>query len=591
TVRIWDLDKQAELRVFDRTGYRAAAAVSPDERLILTGSSDVLAESARPHGAILWNAETGKQEHVLVGPHKAPVTCVAFSPSIERPLALTADDNGVIQLWDPTTGKEVGTRIDQHGSPIVAAEFTRDGRALVTADAGGQVFRWNVSNPQKIEKVHSYPHPAGVQSIALAPDGQHLVTGGSDGRVRLFGVAANKPLWIADRLSAKPGFFVSVEKPALETISAVSVGWDAAKGVAVAVAIDSLRREPGSATGGDLDEEYVRLFELDLARQAFREVSHPAAAHACLINLRQNGAVGWSAAISADAGQLATVGRDEARLWGRDGNELAAFRPHQDLTFAVYSHAGSLVATASLDSSVRVWDAASGQASLTLDDHSAGLLGGHEKPVNCAVFSADDKHIFTGSEDGTVREWDLASMRVVRLVPADSQGITRIVIARDGNTIFTASRSGQAAIWRLDEPAQPVHRLTGHAGEILDLCLTPDERWIVTASADNSARIWDATTGAEVLTLAGHASEVTAVAVLADGPGLRVLTGSSDKTAKLWAISGLGLSTTRPEAKELLSLKGHTRGLTSVSFAPDGRSALTAARDGLTILWPAASAE
>jgi WD40 repeat protein len=39
-----------------------------------------------------------------------------------------------------------------------------------------------------------------------------------------------------------------------------------------------------------------------------------------------------------------------------------------------------------------------------------------------------------------------------------------------------------------------------------------------------------------------------------------------------------------------LSLKGHTRGLTSVAFAPDGQAALTAARDGLTILWPAAAA-
>jgi WD40 repeat protein len=138
-----------------------------------------------------------------------------------------------------------------------------------------------------------------------------------------------------------------------------------------------------------------------------------------------------------------------------------------------------------------------------------------------------------------------------------------------------------------------VHRLVGHTGEILDLCLSKDQKWVVTASADNTARIWDAATGAELLKLAGHASEVTAVAILADRPGLRVLTGSSDQTAKLWAVSGLdslpggSAAPAGPEAKEILSLKGHTRGLTSVAFAPDGRSALTAARDGMTILWPA----
>jgi WD40 repeat protein len=185
-------------------------------------------------------------------------------------------------------------------------------------------------------------------------------------------------------------------------------------------------------------------------------------------------------------------------------------------------------------------------------------------------------------------------MRVVKVITADSRGITRIAISSDGQTLFTASRSGQAAIWQLAEPAQPVHRLVGHTGEILDLCLSKDQKWIVTASADNTARIWDAATGAELLNLVGHASEVTAVAILADRPGLRVLTGSSDQTAKLWAVSGLGQpadgvasAAAKPVAKELLSLKGHTRSLTSVAFAPDGRSALTAARDGLTILWPA----
>ena len=122
-------------------------------------------------------------------------------------------------------------------------------------------------------------------------------------------------------------------------------------------------------------------------------------------------------------------------------------------------------------------------------------------------------------------------------------------------------------------------------GEILDLSLSSDERWLATASADNTARLWDVATGQELLVLRGHASEVTTVALLSDGPGLRVLTGSNDKTAKVWAVTGLDR---QPIGKELLALKGHTRGLTSVAFAPDGRAALTAAHDGLTILWPAA---
>jgi WD40 repeat protein len=237
--------------------------------------------------------------------------------------------------------------------------------------------------------------------------------------------------------------------------------------------------------------------------------------------------------------------------------------------------------------------------------HSAGSQGGHTKPVTCAVFSPDDKHVFTASEDGTVRKWNLETMRVDQVITVnDAQGsisgVTRIVLSRDGQTLFTVSRSGEGAVWSLADSSQPLRRLIGHTGGILDVCLSADEKWIVTASADNTARIWDAATGTELLKLPGHASEVTSVAILTDGPSLRVLTGSSDKTAKLWAVSGLGepaaqaddvqaggKGSTKPKAQELLSLKGHTRELTSVAFAPDGRAALTTARDGLTILWPA----
>ena len=58
--------------------------------------------------------------------------------------------------------------------------------------------------------------------------------------------------------------------------------------------------------------------------------------------------------------------------------------------------------------------------------------------------------------------------------------------------------------------------------------------------------------------------------------GRRAITGSQDQTAKIWdAATG----------KEILTLKGHTREITTVSFSPDGSSALTGSRDGTLMLW------
>jgi WD40 repeat protein len=126
---------------------------------------------------------------------------------------------------------------------------------------------------------------------------------------------------------------------------------------------------------------------------------------------------------------------------------------------------------------------------------------------------------------------------------------------------------------------------------VLDVCFSADEQFVVTGSADNTARIWDAATGRELLKLEGHSGAVAAVAIATDSRGkLRVLTGSGDQTAKLWEVNDLqsGTATQPPTSRELLTLKGHTRAVTAVSFSPDASAALTAARDGVAILWPTA---
>jgi WD40 repeat protein len=58
--------------------------------------------------------------------------------------------------------------------------------------------------------------------------------------------------------------------------------------------------------------------------------------------------------------------------------------------------------------------------------------------------------------------------------------------------------------------------------------------------------------------------------------GHRVITGSQDQTAKIWDAE---------TGKEILTLKGHSRELTAVCFSPDGKNALTASRDGTLVLW------
>jgi hypothetical protein len=108
------------------------------------------------------------------------------------------------------------------------------------------------------------------------------------------------------------------------------------------------------------------------------------------------------------------------------------------------------------------------------------------------------------------------------------------------------------------------------------VAFSPDGHCIATASWDGTAKVWDALTGRQALTLAGHPGGVTLLAWSPDGK--RVLTGSNDQTAKLWdAATGL----------EVFTLKE-----TPVAFSPDGGRILTNARQwGQVRLWEAASAQ
>lgn len=79
---------------------------------------------------------------------------------------------------------------------------------------------------------------------------------------------------------------------------------------------------------------------------------------------------------------------------------------------------------------------------------------------------------------------------------------------------------------------QPHLRLTGHAAAVSQVRISPDGRWLASASADGTAKIWDSQTGEHMDTLVGHMAGVSCLAWAPDGDGLA--TGGDDKAIRLW---------------------------------------------------------
>jgi WD40 repeat protein/serine/threonine protein kinase len=147
----------------------------------------------------------------------------------------------------------------------------------------------------------------------------------------------------------------------------------------------------------------------------------------------------------------------------------------------------------------------------------------------------------------------------------------------DGSRVVTASRDNTARVWDATTGAT-VAELKGHTGEVRSAAFSPDGSRVVTASRDNTARVWDAATGATVAELRGHTARVTSAAFSPDGS--RVVTASRDKTARVWdAATGAAVA----------EIRGHTGPVTSAAFSPDGSRVVTASRDNTARVWDAAT--
>ncbi len=553
---------------------------------VFNAQGDRLLTAAHDKTARLWSLPSGAG--LAATKSGDAVQTARFSP--DGQLGILALWDNTARLIDATTGEFVGAPF-AHRANLMFAEFSPDGGRVLTTSDDKTACVWSLAGVLGADLREGpgpqlAPAPAGaahdarlllepmrhqgiVEWASFSPDGERVVTASADHTARIWNIqAVPKPGLILRHGSPVQHAMFSPDGQRLATASEEGVVWwdvNTGRRLSEPIRVAGGTRVQFSGDGQRLalraNSRSVRVW--DINTQKTTVLRHQTPVH--------------SISFHPDGDKIVTSTDDgQAQLWDIGAPQVIGLpmsHGSDGIRWAEFSPDGRCILTADPYKVVKIWDAGSHRLLHTLH---------HQGFVRRVAFSPDVRRVASASDDSTARIWSLADARPILPPLKHDAGVYDVQFSPDGRQLATASADHTAQLWDAQN-GQPVHEALRHEALVRSVRFSPDGAMLVTASADDTARLWDTATGLPLSEPLHHGGEVRYAEFAPNGR--YVVTVSLDSTARLWPTPQLGQLTPAPGwlprlAEALAGQKQNAAG----GSEPVPVAALFAAQDQLATL-------